>query len=128
MLVLLFDGHCGICTRLVRVVSRHDRLGRIAAEPSQRPGLIERYGLTREQVDREVWAFDAAGNAYAGASAVFRVLAELGGAWPFVAWLFRLPPFKRLADGAYRLFARHRALFGRWGVTPACDEPAAGCA
>lgn len=108
------------------MIQAADRRGRIAVEPSQRPGLIERYGVTREQVDREVWAFDAAGNAYAGASAVFRVLAELGGAWPLVAWVFRLPLLKQLADLGYRLIAHNRALFARWGVTPACEDAARG--
>jgi predicted DCC family thiol-disulfide oxidoreductase YuxK len=127
VLVLLFDGTCGICTRMVRWLRNADRAGHVEALPSQLPGLIERYGLTREAVDREVWAFDAAGNSWAGAAAIFRVLEALGGPWPMLAHWARRTPFKQLSAVCYRAFARHRRLFARWGVPPECADPARGC-
>lgn len=112
---------------MVRWVQARDRAGRVTAIPSQLPGMLERFGLTREQADREVWAFDDAGNAWSGAEAIFVVLGLLGGPWQAVAAAFRLPPIKPLAGWGYHWFAAHRHLFARWGMTPECDDPARGC-
>ena len=124
---LVFDGYCGVCTRMVRWVRAQDRAGRVTALPSQQPGLLERFGLTRAQADREVWAFDTAGNAWSGAEAIFVVLELLGGPWKAVAAGSRLPLIKPLAALGYHWFAAHRQFFARWGTTPECEDPARGC-
>ena len=124
---LIFDGYCGVCTRLVRWVRAKDRAGRITALPSQVPGVLDRYGLTQSQAAREVWAFDASGHAWSGAEAIFVTLDLLGPPWSGLASACRLPPFKQLSEPGYAWFARHRHFFGRWGVTPECEDPARGC-
>jgi predicted DCC family thiol-disulfide oxidoreductase YuxK len=126
-LILIFDGYCGICTRMVLWVRAQDRQGRILALPSQLPDLLDRYGLTPEQVAKEVWAFDAAGNAWSGAEAIFRTLEEFGAPWSGIAAWSRRPPFKQLAGPSYAWFARNRHLFARWGAPPECADPARGC-
>jgi predicted DCC family thiol-disulfide oxidoreductase YuxK len=122
---LIFDGYCGVCTRLIRWVRAQDRHDRITAWPSQLPGVRERFGLSREQADREVWAFDGAGNVWSGAEAIFRTLEVLG--WTTVAAWSRRPPFKQLAGPCYFWVARHRHWFARWGMPPECADPARGC-
>lgn len=126
-MILVFDGYCGVCTRMIRWVRQQDRQGRITALPSQLPGVLERYGLTREAADREVWAFDGAGASWAGAEAIFRILDALGFPHSLLAAAGRFPPFKQLSGPAYRLFARYRHFFARWGVPPECADPARGC-
>jgi len=112
---------------MVRWVRSQDARGRIEVLPSQLPGVLERFGLTREQAAREVWAFDATGRVWSGADAIFLALELLGGPWKGVAAASRLPLIKPLAGPAYYWFARHRHFFARWGVSPECEDPARGC-
>jgi predicted DCC family thiol-disulfide oxidoreductase YuxK len=100
----------------------------VLAVANQKPGVLERYGLTREEVDRAAWTFDVAGSRLEGAAAINRVLAVLGGPWRVLAAIYRVPPFRMLEEALYRWFARSRSRFHRFGVTPECDEPGAGCA
>ena len=94
---------------------------------SQKPGVLERYGLTRELAGRSAWAIERDGRRLEGAAAINRVLRELGG-WPSrFAAAYRFRPVAALEDAAYRWFAPRRARFHRFGVRPECDEPGAGC-
>lgn len=104
-----------------------DAAGRVLALPNQTPALIERAGLTRAQVDRAVWVIDRDGRRYAAARATNLVLAQLGGGWRWLARLYHLPPLGWAEELGYRWFARHRAHFARWGVTPACERPGVEC-
>ena len=125
-LLLIYDGWCGVCTRTVDWVRAHDPDGRVAALPSQTPGLAERAGLSREQVDRAAWAIDRAGRSYAGAAAINRTLAELHG-WRWLARLYALRGIRHAEDRGYRWFAAHRGRFARWGALPGCQRPGAVC-
>ena len=95
---------------------------------NQKPGALERYGITREQADRAAWTIDADGARLEGAAAINRVLAELGGPWAVPAAVYRLRPAAALEEALYRWFAPRRSRFHRLGVRPECDEPGAGCA
>lgn len=70
--------------------------------------VLERYGLTRGQVDRAVWAVDAAGSRWEGAAAISRVLIELGGTWRMVGRIAAVPGLAWLATLLYRLVAANR--------------------
>ncbi len=126
-LVFLFDGTCGVCTRYVRWLRVRDKASRVLALPNQTPGLIERYALTREAVDYEVWAVDTCGCKYAGAAAINRVLRELGGRWVWFELLYQCPPFRWLEEHVYRIFARYRYLFAPFGTIPECEQPHIEC-
>lgn len=87
----------------------------MSAVPNQQPGLIERFGLSREDVDRWVWLIDPTGRRSRGAAAVARVLREMGGGWRLLGYLAALPG----SALAYRLVARSRGLLSRfWGDRP----------
>jgi predicted DCC family thiol-disulfide oxidoreductase YuxK len=88
---------------------------------------LERYGVTRVEADRAAWSIDAHGNRLEGAAALNRVLDELGGGWQVVAAAYRLRPIAACEEAVYRWFAPRRSRFHRFGVTPECDEPQAGC-
>ncbi len=93
------------------------------ALPNQTPHLIEQFGLTREEVDREVWAIDADGRRFAGAAAINRVLQELGDVWAWLARLYRSAPIRWIEDRAYRWVAAHRDRLSRvWSAEPEWDE------
>ena len=125
--VVVFDGYCGVCTRFADWVVRRDHHSHIRLVPSQRPGILDGLRLTQEAVTREAWAVDVAGRRFAGARAINCVLAELGGVWRLLAAVAGLPVIRVVEAAGYRWFARNRARFSRWGVTPACARPDAGC-
>jgi len=116
-----------VCTRGARWLRRRDRAGRVLVIANQKPGVLEKYGLTREQAERSAWAIDAAGRRWEGAAAINRVLRELGGLPSWTARAYRVRPLAAAEDALYRWFAPRRSMFRRWGTRPECEEPGAGC-
>jgi predicted DCC family thiol-disulfide oxidoreductase YuxK len=91
----------------------------VSALPNQQPGLIDRLGLTRGDVDRSVWAVEPSGRRYRGAAAAGRVLRELGGGWRALGSAAALPG----AGLVYALVARLRGpLSAVWGDAPPCPD------
>jgi predicted DCC family thiol-disulfide oxidoreductase YuxK len=118
-ILVIFDGTCGFCTRVVRLAGERAGAGRVAARPNQEPGVIERYGLTRADVDRFVWVVEPSGRRLRGAAAVARVLREMGGWWRPLGWLASLPG----AGLGYALVARLRPrLSAAWGDRPPYED------
>ena len=112
---------------MARWVRRRDRAGRVLAVANQSKGLLTRYGLTREEVDRAAWTIEPNGRRSQGAAAVNRVMQEMGGPWAALAGAYRLRPLAVLEEAVYRWFARNRSRFHRFGVRPECDEPGLDC-
>ena len=112
---------------MARWVRRRDRAGRVRAIANQGRGVLERYGVTREEADRAAWTIDGEGHRVEGAAAINRVLAALGGMWPAPARLYQVRPVAVIEEAAYRWFAARRSHFDRFGVTPECDRPGADC-
>jgi predicted DCC family thiol-disulfide oxidoreductase YuxK len=108
-LILVYDGECEFCTRLAGWIRRQDRLGRIEVRPNQEPGLIERVGLSRAEVERASWAVEAGGRRFEGAAGINRALSEFGGAWAVLAALYRVPPLRWVEDRYYARVATRRA-------------------
>ena len=105
---------------------RRDRAGRVLVVANQKPDVLRRYGITRDEAERTTWLVSSEGR-LEGAAALNRVLRELGAAWPLVASAYRLAPLAAAEEAIYRWFAARRARFRRFGVTPECDEPGGGC-
>jgi predicted DCC family thiol-disulfide oxidoreductase YuxK len=105
----VYDGECEFCERLARWVERRDRRRRIAVRPNQEAGLIERLGLSREEVARASWAVEPGRARFEGAAGINRVLRELGGGWAVVAWSYRVPPVRWVEDWYYGRVAKRRA-------------------
>jgi predicted DCC family thiol-disulfide oxidoreductase YuxK len=109
-------------------IRKRDRAGRVLALPNQTPGLLQQVGLTRIEVDYEVWVIDSAGKKYHGALAANLILQHLGGFWRLVSHLYSIQPFSWLEDRAYRWVAEHRSLLSRWwGAVPECEQPGITC-
>jgi len=103
----------------VQWVRARDKASRVLALPNQLPKLIDRYGLSRADVDREVWAVAPGGYKWGGAAAINRVLEELGGMWAWVAAVYHQALVRRLEDRAYQWIAKHRSWLSRvWGAPP----------
>jgi len=112
---------------MARWVRRRDRPGRVLVIANQKPGALERYGISRQEADRAAWSIDRDGHRLEGAAAMNRVLDELGGPWRALAAPSNLRPVAAFEQRVYQWFAPKRSIFRRLGVTPECDEPGADC-
>ncbi len=109
---LVYDGACDVCQRLVGVVERWDAGGVIATLPSDDPVVRDRFPWIAPAAYAEAMQLIAPdGQTWAGAAAVERLL-DLLPRGRLIGWVFRLPLAGRLADHAYRSFARNRYRFG----------------
>lgn len=92
------------------------------AIPNQTPGLLAEVNLTRTEVDRSVWVIAPSGERWSGAAAVNRVLAELGGGWRWLSYVYAVPPIAWVEELGYRWVARNRGRLAQWwGATPECE-------
>ena len=108
--VVVFDGHCVLCSRFARFLLRHDRRGRLRLLPAQTPlgqAVYRHYGL--DPVALETNLLIAEGRVWAKGEGTLRILALLGFPWSMFQALRLLPTgwLNRLYD----VIARNRI---RW--------------
>jgi len=117
--ILLYDGVCGLCNRLVQFVLRRDpnatfRFAWLQSALAAR--ILARHGADPSDLDTVyvVVNHDLPDEYLLSSSeAVLFVLKQLGGLWRPTASLLQLLP-KFLRDAAYNTVARHRyRIFGR---------------
>jgi predicted DCC family thiol-disulfide oxidoreductase YuxK len=123
--VLVFDGRCGMCTRVVNRLARLNRTGQLQIEPLQAPGIAERLGVPNDRLPESAWWLDASGVVFAGAHALNAALSTALGT-PLPLWIYRLPGIGALQNVIYRWVAAHRYRFR--GVTPLCEAQPERCA
>jgi predicted DCC family thiol-disulfide oxidoreductase YuxK len=122
--MLLFDGECGLCNRVVRLLLRLDRHARLRFAPLQGPSAqayLRGQGLPTEDFDSLVFIPDWNDQARSGyllrTDGVLAACRAVGGVGRVLAWTAVLPRGWR--DAAYRFIARWRyRLFGTWVPTP----------
>lgn len=122
--VLLFDGECGLCNRVVRLLLRSDKRGRLRFAPLQgasAQAYLRAQGLPTKDFDSLVfvadWSNPAPGGYALRTDGALAAAAVAGGGWRLVTWMRVLPRGWR--DLAYKLVARSRyALFGEYQPTP----------
>src|SRR5258707_12113391 len=94
--VLLYDGVCGLCDRLVQFILRHDRGGvfRFAwLQSALAAGILARHGADARDLDTVyvvVNCDEAGGLLLARSDAVLFVLGQLGRKWQAAGFLFKL--------------------------------------
>ena len=114
--IIIFDGHCALCSGWARFVLRHDRRGLYRLLPAQTPlgrALYLHYGLDPEDYETNILLAD--GVAWFKSEGSIRMAEGLGLPWS-AARVFRVQPLK-LRDRLYQSVARNRLrLFGRRGV------------
>ncbi|MDO4260027.1 MAG: DUF393 domain-containing protein [Actinomycetaceae bacterium] len=120
---LVFDGHCGFCTRAAGWLRRLDRRQRVQIYPAQRPGVLERFALTENDAQKAAWAFTGRRRT-AGAAAVNLVLDAALGVKGFSSF-YNLPGIHWIQDRLYQWVADHRYMLR--GVTPWCEEHPEDC-
>lgn len=128
-LLVVYDGHCGLCNRAVRWFLRHDRLDRlrfVASESAKVAELFARPGIAAESAPSTILVVrDARSPAecvLVRSEAVLALLRELPRPWPAVAAMLGWIP-RPVRDLGYRLIARWR--YRIWGRLASCPLPTA---
>jgi predicted DCC family thiol-disulfide oxidoreductase YuxK len=129
-LLVVFDGHCGLCNRSVRWFLVRDRLDRMRFAPSDAPqlaGLLARYGLAADNPEltpTSILVFEHVGvpgeRVLIRSQAILGLLRELPAPWPAAAAVLALVP-RPLRDIVYRFIARIR--YRVWGRYDSCPIP-----
>lgn len=124
--IILFDGVCGLCHRLIRFVLARDRAGRFrfAALQSALAGeILARHGRDSRNLDTLYLVLGPGGpdeRLLRKSDAALWILRELGGPWR-ASGVLRVAP-EWLRDLSYDLVARSRyRLFGRYDTCPLPD-------
>jgi predicted DCC family thiol-disulfide oxidoreductase YuxK len=125
--IVLYDGICGLCNRLVQFVLKRDRNDRFrfaALQSDFARSLLERHGRVPDDLDTFYLMLDhgqPTERLLARTDAAVAVLEELGGVCSVWAKLLQLFP-RRLRDWQYNLVAHNRyRIFGRYDFCPLPD-------
>ncbi|MFB4319422.1 thiol-disulfide oxidoreductase DCC family protein [Actinomadura sp. 21ATH] len=118
--VLLYDGDCGFCTASVRFIER--RIPTSAELVPYQTADLAALATTPERASREVVWVSRGRRALGGAQAAAALLIDAGGVWRPLGLVLRVPPFRWIAHGVYRLVSNNRGRLP--GATPACSLPA----
>jgi predicted DCC family thiol-disulfide oxidoreductase YuxK len=121
--LVLYDGVCGLCNRLVSFLLRHDRRDQFRFVPLQSElaqTLLRRYGLDPNDFDTVVVLADfgqPAERALTRSQAALWAVSRVGGIWRLFA-IAKLIPLS-LREGLYRFIARRRyRIFGKYDQCP----------
>jgi predicted DCC family thiol-disulfide oxidoreductase YuxK len=128
--LVVFDGHCGLCTGSVRWLMRRDlrdRLRFAALDSTKVAGVLERHSLSGLELATGtlVVVVDAGGAAervLLRSDAVVALLYELQRPWAWVGAVLKWIP-RPMRDLGYRLVARWRHRI--WGRLESCPLPTA---
>ena len=111
--IIIFDGHCVLCSHWAQFVIRHDTAKTFKLLAAQTPlgeALYRHYGLRTD--DYETNILIANGVARFKTDGIIRMLTTLGWPWSLARVLRIIPGFAR--DWAYAILARNRLrIFGR---------------
>ena len=109
--IVLFDGGCGLCSRTVRFLLRHDARGRMRFAPlgsGAAAAVLRARGVSPGDLPDSVVVVDAEG-VHLWSTAVLRLAPELRAPWSWLRAMAIVP--RPLRDLVYRMIARNRV---RW--------------
>lgn len=114
---VLYDGNCGICTRLARFWEPTlQRLG-LSIAPLQSPWVQERTGLELDALLSDVRLLHPNGRLISGPDVYRHVMRQMWLTYPLYL-LSVTPGLSRMFDWSYRAFARNRTR-----ISNACGLP-----
>ena len=131
--IILYDGVCGLCNRLIQFVLRHDREGVFRFASLQSPlaaRILARHGADPQDLDTVyvVVGYDPTNENQPDerllprSDAVIYVLKRLGGMWGVFGLYLQLVP-RFLREWEYRTIARKR--YRAFGKFESCPLPSA---
>jgi predicted DCC family thiol-disulfide oxidoreductase YuxK len=122
--VLLYDGHCGLCNRVVRFCAKRDPARKMRYVPLQSEvgkELLARYGETPESLESAAIFLEAMTRQerfFHHSDAVAWALRQLRAPWNWLGRLVRWTP-RFLREAVYAFVGRVRyAIFGRYATCP----------
>jgi predicted DCC family thiol-disulfide oxidoreductase YuxK len=118
--LLLFDGVCNLCNRVVDFVILRDKDKKIRfAALQSKPGkeLADKFKISLRNNDTVVYI--SGGKAFVRSSAVLHIMKDIGGGWKILYGFIIIPSFVR--DFFYDLIAKRRYLF--FGKRDNCMVP-----
>ena len=125
--IILYDGVCGLCNRLVQFVLKRDRDDRFrfaALQSNFARALMQQHHCDPEDLDTFYLALDYGQpneRLLSRNDASAAVLEELGGIWKFWGGLLKSFP-RPIRNWQYNLIARNRyRLFGKFDFCPVPD-------
>lgn len=117
---VIFDGDCGICTVLVRILQKLDFAKRLQFLASNDPATFAVHpGFPIERAKSELLAFDSRSGWYGGWQACEWILLRLPIFWLFVP-LTLIPGSGWLGDRVYKYFALRRTKISSFLGLNAC--------
>ena len=110
---VVYDGHCNVCKKLVKVLRKWDRKHELEILPSQTPGLHARFPWipARAYLESIQLIDHRTETTWQGAAAMERIADALPKG-RFITWIFSIPFARPLAEKFYRWFARNRYRLG----------------
>ena len=111
--ILLYDGHCLMCSGLVRWVMDRDKAGKIHFGALQDPDVEPLLKKAPDHIrTADSVVLYSRGRFSYRSTAILRLLKLLGFPWNITVILFVIPPFIR--DAVYKVIAKYRTRwFGR---------------
>ena len=111
--ILLFDGVCNLCSRLVNFIIKRDKKAKFLFLSLQSAGgqsLLKKIGLPTDDFDSVVYI--RSDKYFLKSSAILHILKEMGGIWKLFFIFIIVPNFIR--DFIYKIIAKTRyKIFGR---------------
>ena len=118
--IILYDGVCGLCNRLIQFLLKHDKEGRLRFASLQSDfaaNVLGRHGIDATDLDTVhiVENYNQAGERVLQRSdAILRAGRELGGLWGASSSMARVVP-RAFRDLVYRFVATNRyRVFGKY--------------
>ena len=117
--VVIYDGHCRICTAQIRRLAAWDSGGRLSYLSLHDPQTRQRYpDLSHEALMQDMYLVDRRGHRHRGAEALRYLSRRLPWLW-WLAPILNLPGTLPLWQWCYRQVAKRRYRFGR---IESCDD------
>lgn len=118
--VILYDGHCRLCSGAARKFER--LLGSQGTELRsfrEEGGLVPFPGISYERCEKAMQLVQASGRVVEGAEAIVRALGRR--VWGKLLYIYFVPGLRQLVDALYRVVARYRfRIAGRQCPDGAC--------
>ncbi len=115
--IVFFDGNCGLCSRSVNFIIRHDHYGRFLFCPLQSKAAKRYIGHNMANADSVVLLEN--GKVFTESEAAFHILKQLKTRWKFLLVFKHLPG--SFTNRVYRWIARNRK---KWFPDPkSCQLP-----
>ena len=110
---VIYDGHCKVCGRMVKLLKKCDRNHILEIIPSQATGVHARFPWIPAQAYTESVQVirNRDGKTWQAAAALEELLEIMPKGW-LISWLFKIPFVRPLVDRFYRWFARNRYRMG----------------